>query len=245
MNSADIKCFIIHLERARQRAQHVKTLFASVPYKTDIVLAVDGKGQTFDATSFYKRSIIKPKYPFTLREAEVATFLSHRKCWKRIVEEGLSAALILEDDVTLAKVEFENALSLALENIQQGDIVRLPVKRRERSLKDIAIKQSSTLFRPLKIGLGTQAQIVTYGAAEKLLSKTKQFDRPIDTYLQLFWEHNVRILSVLPSGVSEISENLGGSLIGGKQPFWLKLKHEIQRPIYRFKMDRLVHKNTS
>ena len=245
MDSADIRCFIIHLERARQRAHHVKTLVASVPYKTDIVLAVDGKDETFDATSFYKRSMIKPKYPFALRGAEVATFLSHRKCWKRIVEEGLSAALILEDDVNLVRLDFENAFSLALENIRQGDIVRFPVKRREHSLKDIAVNKSSTLFRPSKIGLGTQAQIVTYEAAEKLLSKTKKFDRPIDTYLQLFWEHNVRVLSVLPSGVSEISENLGGSLIGGKQPFWTKLKHEIQRPIYRFKIDRLVHKNTN
>ena len=245
MDSADIRCFIIHLERARQRAHHVKTLLASVPYKTDIVLAVDGKDETFDATSFYKRSMIKPKYPFALRGAEVATFLSHRKCWKRIVEEGIDAALILEDDVTLAKPEFENALFLALENIRQGDIVRLPVKHREHSLNDIAVKQSTTLFRPSNIGLGTQAQIVTYGAAENLLSKTKRFDRPIDTYLQLFWDHQVRILSVWPSGVSEESKSLGGSLIGSKQPFWKKINHEIQRPIYRLKVNRLTRKNTA
>jgi GR25 family glycosyltransferase involved in LPS biosynthesis len=241
----DIQCFIIHLERARQRAQHVKNLSISELYKAEVVSAVDGRGEDFDASSFYNRSINKPTYPFTLRTAEVATFLSHRKCWQRIVSEEIDVALILEDDVSLAEPEFKNALSLALENLQQGDIVRFPVKPREYSLDHIAINQSLKLFRPSKIGLGTQAQVVTRGAAEKLLAKTQQFDRPIDTYLQLFWEHGVRILSVWPSGVSEESANLGGSLIGDKQSLWTKITHEVQRPIYRLKVHGLIRKNRS
>ena len=55
------------------------------------------------------------------------------------------------------------------------------------------------------VGLGTQAQIVTYDAARRLLEKTERFDRPIDVYLQLRWKHGVRILTLWPNGVREHS----------------------------------------
>ena len=231
--SLNIECFIIHLERARERSHQVEILANSLPYKTEVVSAVDGKNETFDAAPFYRRLTLKPTYPFALRDAEVATFLSHRKCWQRIVDAGIDAGLILEDDVVLAAPDFENALSLAIENIQQGDVIRFPIKLREKLDYKLAAKHNVQLFHPTHVGLGAQVQIVSRRAAEILLSKTEEFDRPVDTYLQLFWLHGLRILSVWPNGVSENSVNLGGSLISSKQSLWTKIKHEIKRPIYR------------
>lgn len=240
--SLNIECFIIHLERARERSRQVEILANSLPYKTEIVSAVDGKNETFDAAPFYKRLTMKPTYPFVLRDAEVATFLSHRKCWQRIIDANIDAGLILEDDVVIAEPDFENALSLAIENIQQGDVVRFPIKLREKLDCEIAAKRDVQLFRPTHIGLGAQAQIVTRGAAQILLSRTEEFDRPVDTYLQLFWLHGVRTLSVWPNGVGENSANLGGSLIGTKQSLWTKIKHEIMRPIYRVQVHHLARR---
>ena len=238
----NFECFIIHLERARERSRQVGTLANSLPYKTEIVSAVDGKSETFDSATFYKRSMIKPTYPFVLRDAEVATFLSHRKCWQRIVDKDIDAGLIVEDDVGVTEPDFGNALSLALENIQQGDIVRFPIKLREKLDCEIAAQHDVKLFHPTHVGLGAQVQIVSRRAAEILLSKTEEFDRPVDTYLQLFWLHGVRTLSVWPNGVSEDSVNLGGSLIGAKQSLWTKLKHETRRPIYRIQVQHLARK---
>ena len=87
------------------------------------------------------------------------------------------------------------------------------------------------------IGLGTQAQIVTYDAAKRLLEKTEQFDRPIDVYLQLRWKHGIRILTLWPNGMSENSSSLGGSLIGKERSNGDKLRRELLRPLYRAKLN--------
>lgn len=238
-----LRCFIIHLERAYKRAPQVQRLVEALPLEAEIVSAIDGSMQDFDVGPYFQSSLIKPKYPFALRPAEVATFLSHQKCWQRIVDEDVDAGLILEDDVNIHQPTFDEALSLAMENIQQGDVVRFPIQLREKLVNEISVAGDVKLFRPIQVGLGAQAQLITRLAAQKLLAKTKRFDRPVDTYLQLFWEHRVRMLSAWPNGVSEHSENLGGSLIGAKQTLWSKLNHEIKRPIYRLKVSKLARNN--
>ena len=87
------------------------------------------------------------------------------------------------------------------------------------------------------VGLGTQAQIVTYDAARQLLEKTAHFDRPIDVYLQLRWKHGVRVLSLWPNGVRERSSSLGGSLIGKERRNGDKIRRELLRPLYRAKLN--------
>ena len=97
-------------------------------------------------------------------------------------------------------------------------------------------RDNISIFEPTVIGLGTQAQIVTYDAARRLLEKTEQFDRPIDVYLQLRWKHGVRVLTLWPNGVRERSSSLGGSLIGKETSNGDKLRRELLRPLYRAKL---------
>lgn len=237
-----MKCYIIHLERAIQRAEHVRNLSKTLSFPVEIVSAIDAKASNFDISPSYKRGLLKPTYPFTLRPPEVALFLSYRKCWQRIVDEELDAGLIFEDDVSVTNPHFRNALELALANLEQGDVVRFPVRPKEKLRNIVSSNENCQLFLPAPVGLGTQAQLVSKRAAERLLEQTHFFDRPIDTYLQLFWQQNIRVLSVWPSGVSENSKSLGGSLISSKQSLLMKLKHEILRPIYRIKVVYLSRK---
>ena len=233
-----LRCLVIHLARAKQRAANVEVLIRDLPCQTEVISAVDGASDPAAIAGYYVRSLLSPRYPFALRPAEVATFLSHRKCWQYIVDQGLEAALIVEDDVALAEPTFRKALSLAMDHLRQGDVIRFPIKPREVSALDVARSDDSHLFMPKEIGLGMQCQIVSKEAAERLLSLTERFDRPVDTYLQLVWEHQVRILTVWPSGISEISEGLGGSLIGQRMSLGRKLRQEILRPIYRARLRR-------
>jgi GR25 family glycosyltransferase involved in LPS biosynthesis len=94
-------------------------------------------------------------------------------------------------------------------------------------------RDNISIFEPTLVGLGTQAQIVTYDAAKRLLKRTERFDRPIDVYLQLRWKHGVRILTLWPNGVREHSSSLGGSLIGKEKNKTDKLRRELLRPLYR------------
>ena len=170
-----------------------------------------------------------------MRSAGVTCFQSHRKCWQEILDRGLEA-LIIEDDVDIIDGEFTAAVKLAMKEIKMGDLIRFPMKPREKpEIK--GEKHNISIFEPTVVGLGTQAQIVTYDAARRLLEMTEHFDRPIDVYLQLRWKHGVRILTLWPHGVCERSSSLGGSLIGKERSNGDKLRRELLRPFYRAKLN--------
>ena len=232
-------CLIIHLERSLERKPQVRKLQQELPYRTKVVEAVDGSKPNNDFSKSYTPRLLRPHYPFSLRSAEVACFQSHRKCWQEILDRDLEAALIIEDDVDIIDGEFTAAVKLAMKEIKMGDLIRLPIKPREKPRSKILKQDNISIFEPTLVGLGTQAQIVTYDAARRLLEKTEQFDRPIDVYLQLRWKHGVRVLTLWPNGVRENSSSLGGSLIGKEKSSGDKLKRELLRPLYRAKINIL------
>ena len=236
----NLGCLIIHLRRAEERQSNVERLKASLPIKPRIINAVDSRELTDEQQVAYQRQLFKPSYPFALLPGEVATFHSYRRAWQTIVDEGLSAALVIEDDTVLEPDVFSEAFQLAMETLRPGDYVRFPVKLRER-LKKVSMQNDRPyLIDSWSIGLETNAQIITRGAAETLLIKTIQFDRPIDTYLQTRWHHGLRVRTIWPSGVTEISADLGGSLIGKRRGFWDRLSREILRPIYKLQLHLML-----
>ena len=230
-------CLIIHLERSLERKPQVRKLQQELPYRTKVVEAVDGSKLDNDLSKSYKPRLLRPRYPFSLRSAEVGCFQSHRKCWQEILDRGLEAALIIEDDVDIIDGEFTAAIKLAMKEIKMGDLIRLPMKPREKPRNINVNRDNISIFEPTVIGLGTQAQIVTYDAARQLLEKTAHFDRPIDVYLQLKWTHGVRVLTLWPNGVRERSSSLGGSVIGKERRNGDKIRRELLRPLYRAKLN--------
>lgn len=226
-------CLIIHLERSLERKPQVRKLKKNLPYRTKVVEAVDGSNPDNDFSKSYIPRLLCPRYPFNLRSAEVACFQSHQKCWQEILDQGLDAALIIEDDVDIIDEEFTAAVELAMNEIKMGDLIRFPIKPREKPRSRSVKRDNISIFEPTLVGLGTQAQIVTYDAARRLLERTERFDRPIDVYLQLRWKHGVRILTLWPNGVREHSSSLGGSLIGKEKNKTDKLRRELLRPLYR------------
>lgn len=235
------EALIVHLGRATGRAKQVDSLWNELPIATRVIDAVDGAVLTAHEMSHYKRKVILPSYPFELRQTEIACFLSHRKCWKQIIDQKLDAALILEDDVALDFPVFWNAVELSLSIIKAGDLIRLPVKQREAVGGFIAASSHVTIQKPAYIALGMVAQLVTKEAAAKLLDSSEKFDRPVDCFLQMNWVHSVNVLSAWPSGVSEISQSLGGSTIDHKtKSIGLKIRREILRPIYRLRIKKIA-----
>jgi GR25 family glycosyltransferase involved in LPS biosynthesis len=228
----DLPRFIIHLERAIDRKEQVERLRTALGPLTHIVPAVDGWELDDKELLAMQGKCPTTRYPFALLPAEVATFLSHRACWRKVIDEGHDAALVLEDDVELTAY-FEQALALACSHLGERSFVRFPVKRREIPSEIIAVVGQTRLFRPKSVALGMQAQIVTRGAAERLLVATQRFDRPVDTFLQLTWVHHADVLCLLPSGFREISTQIGGSSIQRSLPPLSRICHELLRPIYR------------
>lgn len=230
-----IKAFIIHLERASDRRAQVEDLVRKLPIETEVINAVDGR--TLDAQTVsrvYSRSAHKPRYPFRLSINEIACFLSHRKAWQAIVDQGLDAGLVLEDDVELT-AEFAAAYSTACKVLRADSFIRFPFRERE-SGRAVLTTETLRIIEPVPVGLGMVAQLIGHEAAQRLLSATEIFDRPVDTMAQMNWVTGLKPLSVLPGGVKEISARLGGSTIQKSRSLPDKLKREILRPIYRWKV---------
>lgn len=229
-----IGSFIIHLERAAGRKPQVGYLLETLPFGAQVIAATDGAQMSQAEWAAYQPRLWRPHYPFRLLPGEIAAFHSHRHCWQDIIDHGLDAGLIVEDDVQLHAPQFERAVAIAIAQLGPGDFMRLPMKPREKPLRIVSGGGDVRLFEPRLVGLGMLAQIVTAEAARRLLAQTERFDRPVDTFVQLRWVHGVRVLTLWPSGVSEISSRLGGSQISRRKSVPEKMQREILRPIYRF-----------
>ena len=229
-----VAAFIIHLERAAKRGEHVRGLIERLPVKAEILDAVDALNMSEgDVAVVYARSLHSPYYPFELRKSEVACFLSHRKAWAAIVDRQLDAGLIIEDDVEV-DAGFAAQLKLAVDTVQPQDYIRFPRWPRGEAGTEIVRDGANSIIEPELPGLGMQMQLVGREAASALLAATERFDRPVDTTIQMRWLHPIRVLSARPITIREIDFDLGGSIVQGKNKTLLgRLKREVLRPWYR------------
>ncbi|MDQ6436496.1 glycosyltransferase family 25 protein [Mesorhizobium sp. LHD-90] len=234
------EAFIIHLGRAEARKVQVDRLTATLPLPVNVVDAVDGLALGDDEIeAAYRRHLHGPRYPFALRKAEIGCFLSHRKAWQAIVDGGLDAGLIVEDDVEPIEGSFGPALALAMRTIRAGDYIRFPYRSHTDSGAEAAKAGEVTLVEPVHVGLGMQMQLVGRQAAAELLKMTETFDRPVDTTIQMRWLVKIRILAVRPPAVRQIGHLLGGTVVQKKvKPLGEVLSREIKRAWYRLALRR-------
>ena len=236
-NAAPIRAeaFIIHLSRAEARKPQVERLTATLPLPVNIIDAVDGLALgDGEIEAVYRRQLHRPRYPFELRKAEIGCFLSHRKAWQAIVDGGLDAGLIVEDDVEPDEKLFAPALALALETIQPGDYIRFPYRSHTDGGAEVAKAGDIALVEPAHVGLGMQMQLVGRAAAAELLKVTERFDRPVDTTIQMRWLAKICILAVRPPSIRQIGHLLGGTIVQKKsKPLSEVLSREVKRAWYR------------
>ena len=230
-----ISAFVITLDRAVDRRPHARWIESNVPLPCLTLSAVDGKAMASDAVAgIYQRQIYDPRYPHSLCRGEIGCFLSHRKAWQAIVDQKLDAALILEDDVTFDADRLREAIDFVVGSMVAGDYIQFQVRDLDLSCPVVVGNEQHSLIQPRPAPLRTTAQIVTRAAAKRLLELTACIDRPVDAFLQLTWVTGVPIKVVQPCVVREISQQIGGSTLGGKgRPWHERLKREILRPVYR------------
>ncbi|OYR10806.1 glycosyltransferase family 25 protein [Brucella grignonensis] len=232
----NIKAFIIHLARSTDRKPQVEKLIHELPVKTEVIDAVDSRALTdAEIGRVYKPKLHAPRYPFELSKNEIACFLSHRKAWQAIVDQQLDAGFVIEDDIELTDV-FNAAFHAVSNHFEPGSFVRFTFRDDREDGREVFRNNQVRIIIPNPIGLGMVAQLVSFDAAKKLLAITEQFDRPVDTTIQMRWVTDLQPLAVIPGGVKEISAQLGGTTIQHKKSLSDKLKREILRPIYRMRV---------
>lgn len=145
-----------------------------------------------------------------LSPGEIACYVSHRKIWQAFLDSGANFAMIFEDDFAFAD---KDALA---ENL--GDCLAAPdgwdvIKFFDFNPKRIVRRRllgRTTLVAYTYPASGNVGYLINRKAAAALLAR-KRFCRPADEDLSHYWEFGIRIWSVLPNPVCEISPSLGGS----------------------------------
>ncbi|MEL6644728.1 MAG: glycosyltransferase family 25 protein [Pseudomonadota bacterium] len=232
---APIFGLILHLSRATARRDNVVALRKSLPFPSEICAAVDAQTLTAQAREAYvPQGLWDPRYPFGLNDTEIAVFLSYRAAWQRIVQSDQDAGFVVEDDVALTAAAFARAWNLAAPHIDESCWIRFPWKPRDRGGAALATAEDARMFRADAIGLGMQAQVFGRTTAVRLLELTSTFDRPVDAFLQMSWVTDMCPLVVWPSGVVDISDQLGGSTLSKHRGgIASRLMRDVRRLRYR------------
>lgn len=235
-----IKAFIIHLARAVGRRPQVDRLRRAMPVPTEVIPAVDG--QTISAeemSDVYVEGGHRPRYPFPLSRTEIACFLSHRRAWRAIVDQRLDAALVAEDDATIASPEFLDVLQVSVDGLEPDELVRFPHRPRHEPGPVVRAQGAARVVEPRLPALGSVMQVIGREAAIRLLDASRCFDRPVDAFVQMRWLHSARILTARPIVIGEICGELGGSVIHTSRGTLIdKMIREVQRPLMRLAVHR-------
>jgi len=228
-----MKSLIIHMSTSTARHANVARLLQDLP-DAQVVEAVNGRDPTQVAdVCTHSGNLHSPSYPFALTPAEIGVFQSHRKCWQMIVDQGWNYAMIVEDDLAVSRPELDRALQLIHQNMTPDMYLRLPPKMRELPADVVARDGDMALILPKRIGLQCCCQVVGRDAAQRLLDGSTQIDRPVDTWLQMHWVTGQKLHALLPNGLSEIANQIGGSTIQQKTRTSGKLMRELKRAWYR------------
>ncbi|RXE86555.1 glycosyl transferase [Pseudoalteromonas sp. A757] len=196
--------FLINLDSCTDRLAESTSQFDKFSLPFERVSAVKGaelNADVLDASYCKKKNAKQYFRPLTL--GEIGCYLSHMKALSRIVELKLPYAFIFEDDFQLhddlAQID-QMIASLPFE----WDMIKLfqSQKNKRTPIASFPLNKSLSLFMQNKVPAGTVAQLVSLKGAEKILSKSIPFGRPIDIDYQHFWEKELSVFVMSPCPVS-------------------------------------------
>lgn len=205
------------LEQFRIQAQRLRQSYARVEALESDEVEEHSEMEHYDAernASHYYRG---------LTQSEIATYLSHRRVWKRVLDDDLDFAIVLEDDVLLAN-SFTYVARTMTELESSWDLIKLAEPyARVRSIK-VERVGAATLVRYPVIPLGTCAYVISREAAARMLSWSEGFYRPLDVDMQWCWQPGLTVRGLRPYPV-QISHRLGRTA----KPVALMRKHQVRR----------------
>lgn len=159
---------------------YIKSLFNKHGLNFQRVSAIDRLDFTNDNAAQYK-NILKNN---TMKLGELACFLSHKKCWQKIVDNNLTLGAIFEDDIHLSS-DAKKFLSDESWVPQNADIIKLEtfVTKTKIDKKCFCKLGKRSLHRLRDKHAGAAGYIVTNAGAKKLLQFSKTPTWSVDQFM--------------------------------------------------------------
>lgn len=190
--------FVISLKRAAQRREASKRALEAIGLPFTFFDAVEGvKLRDSDVARVYDADLNARKYKRPLSRPEIGCYLSHYELWRRIVEDNLEGAVILEDDF-----EADDALVKVVEDIGSapptGALVKLFSRKPVLGATIARLNGERRLVAPNRVPGLTLGYALDRTAAEMLLVNALPFSRPLDMDIKHWWEFGLPVLVVDP-----------------------------------------------
>lgn len=181
--------WVINLDKRLDRWETCKMRLNNIGIKPKRYKAVDAKTPEF--VQFYNR-IPSPK----ISDGEVACYISHKKLWKLIYEQGLPYVLIFEDDLIFSSNFGKNDILSAISHSIGFNVIFLG---HSGSTKPHQFFNKEYIFsNPITLpgsAYCMHAYIISRPAIEFLLAQPDNFTKPIDEHLYYYCHNNLCFLS--------------------------------------------------
>jgi glycosyl transferase family 25 len=173
---AGMKIFVINLKRSVERRAFMQKQLASQQLDFEFIQAIDGaelqEGYLNEICNFEEMSA---KRPWLLRRGVYGCLLSHLSVYKKIVDENIPYALVLEDDVEITSA-LKHKLSKLSDTIKDGEAILLFLQNNHTQIlfsycHTVNLQDGYRLAYPMKHTMlgSAAAYILTHGAASRLI----------------------------------------------------------------------------
>lgn len=192
--------FVISLKESAQRQDSIRQQFDALGIPFAFLDAVDGRQMDVQAQKLYDGARRLRCFGRHMTGGEWGCLLSHMAVYERIVKDGLSVALVFEDDVIPAAALPDVVRALCKSPVKY-DLVRFfGSPKIERRPKRLVMPMPGDLWLSRLPGVhgGAHAYLITQAGARKLLDYINRNGTafPIDTLLGRGWETGVESYAV-------------------------------------------------
>ena len=248
-----MRAYVINLARSLDRRTHVMAELDRTGLDYEFITAVDGR--TIDLED---RRLVDPrllaKNNFPAGTAGCA--LSHLQAYRRILEDGADAALVLEDDVELPDDLGALAHALAA-HLTGAEVVLLnyasPTRCRVSPEGSVPLASSRLLALPIDITdmVNAAAYVITRPACERMLESAPPIRANADDWHYFFTEGIIdRIRCVLPLPVDKAAKfestiglySLGNGLKGRLVAPFVRHKVPLVHQVILYRRQRILRR---
>ena len=229
-DTVNLRIFIINLTRDVEKKEHMQELCLKFDLNAEFIDAVYGCDiSESDIAAVYSKEKAIDNIGRELSLGEVGCALSHKKIYKKMFDENINQALILEDDIEFdesllqilaEKVKFTSNWDLVLLGHHTGASREIDTASTFWCQKRLSSKYK--LVRPCEQAYGTYGYLVTKEGAQKLLNSLEKVSVPIDHLTGS--SHSLNLYTVNPAPI-RINKYLSTSFHSMEDRLELQKKH--------------------
>lgn len=192
--------FVLNLAHNPDRKQYMQNILQDIPITYEFFPAVYGKeikniGEVYDENKSLR--ILKRK----LNIGEIGCALSHRLIYKKMIDENIPQALILEDDVSLLPDFYPVYMALSGKRIGNKVILLgTNVTKRMKKIWKEKLTDTHSMYLVLNNYTGAYGYVIGLEAARKIYSHTEKIFVESDKWK--YYRRFSQIWLVSPSAVT-------------------------------------------